>query len=227
MKKRATIFGRTPYNPFTGKYAGLYSFNDEVVTNELWPAKLQEELQPDGKVSVRRLNEYGEEYGEAIDVWILISKSEDIDVDMITLPYLGLDADGNEYEDIVMCCTDTNGDMFLAPGGSVAPPDPLIFVKALEQPQSDGKMSVKKIMPTLSATNNLSAFDMYMFGDKGSCTLSATANSYGLSSFTLFNSATGAGTSMVAGAVRNSTGGYDFISVQPVFIRTKPCEEAE
>lgn len=102
----------------------------------------------------------------------------------------------------------------------------LTYVQALEQPQSDGKMSVKKVMPTLSATNNLSAFDMYMFGDKGSCTLSALANTYGLSSFTLFNSATGAGTLMVAGAVKDyATGIYDYISVQPVFTRTAPCEE--
>lgn len=111
-------------------------------------------------------------------------------------------------------------------GGSGVGISDLIYVQALEQPQSDGKMSVKKVMPTLSATNNLSAFDMYMFGDKGSCTLSALANTYGLSSFTLFNSATGAGTLMVAGAVKDyATGIYDYVSVQPVFIRTAPCEE--
>lgn len=126
-------------------------------------------------------------------------------------------------DDIIQTILADDGNAYLVNStGSSA----LIYVKALEQPQSDGKMSVKKVMPTLSATNNLSAFDMYMFGDKGSCTLSALANTYGLSSFTLFNSATGAGTLMVAGAVKDYANGiYDYISVQPVFTRTAPCEE--
>ncbi len=113
-------------------------------------------------------------------------------------------------------------------GGGVKPN--IRCVVPVEQPQADGTISVIDVLPTLSAMVSATPYDIYLFGNKQGATLSALANSYGLSSFTPFTqtalSGTMAGTTLMQAEKVSFPAGDDFyVCVQPLFAQTQECPE--